>query len=63
MEMDYNLKIWAKLFKLLPNLVPRVSPLPAPWNESFQGAGRGETLGTRLVVISMAAVCFLSGFN
>ena len=27
------------------NLVPRVSPLPAPWNE---GAGRGETLGTRL---------------
>ena len=29
------------------NLVPRVSPLPAPWNER-EGAGRGETLGTRL---------------
>ena len=29
------------------NLVPRVSPLPAPWN---QGAGRGETLGTRLLL-------------
>ena len=35
--MDENLN--------LSNLVPRASPLPAPWNE---GAGRGETLGTRL---------------
>ena len=30
----------------LPNLVPRVSPLPVPWSE--RRAGTGETLGTRL---------------
>ena len=31
------------------NLVPRVSPLPAPWSEKRgRGVGRGETLGTRL---------------
>ena len=34
---------------VLANLVPRVSLLPAPWSErEREGAGRRETLGTRL---------------